>query len=208
MIEEGDVNVLVVAYFDRLVRGLSRQSEILERVERSGGSVLTVDLGEIKTDTASAWLTSTAHGMMAEYVRRMSGERAHEGKQQAIDRASGTPAPSERGTCRAVEPRLLGSGRVEEIRAWGDPFELTTRNIYEAAWGNDREVNARWRQRTPATRTTRDRRAAVVLHLCGATADLTADHVTPIAAGGHPLGQLRTMCRSCNSGRGAGNRET
>ncbi|MBA3735178.1 MAG: HNH endonuclease [Actinobacteria bacterium] len=39
---------------------------------------------------------------------------------------------------------------------------------------------------------------------CGATTDLTADHVTPMAAGGHPLGQLRVLCRSCNSRRGSG----
>jgi 5-methylcytosine-specific restriction endonuclease McrA len=38
--------------------------------------------------------------------------------------------------------------------------------------------------------------------ICGATSDLTADHVTPLAAGGHPLGQLRVLCRSCNSRRG------
>jgi 5-methylcytosine-specific restriction endonuclease McrA len=38
---------------------------------------------------------------------------------------------------------------------------------------------------------------------CGATSDLTADHVTPLARGGHPLGPLRVLCRSCNSSRRA-----
>ena len=38
---------------------------------------------------------------------------------------------------------------------------------------------------------------------CGSTVDLTADHITPIANGGHPLGPLRVLCRSCNSRRGA-----
>jgi 5-methylcytosine-specific restriction protein A len=33
--------------------------------------------------------------------------------------------------------------------------------------------------------------------------DLTADHVTPVAAGGHPHGPLQVLCRSCNSRRGA-----
>ena len=28
---------------------------------------------------------------------------------------------------------------------------------------------------------------------CGATTDLTADHITPLAAGGHPLGPLRVL---------------
>jgi 5-methylcytosine-specific restriction endonuclease McrA len=38
---------------------------------------------------------------------------------------------------------------------------------------------------------------------CGATTDLTADHVTAIAAGGHPFGPLATLCRSCNGRKGA-----
>ena len=38
---------------------------------------------------------------------------------------------------------------------------------------------------------------------CGATEDLTADHVEALANGGHPLGELRVLCRSCNSRRGA-----
>jgi 5-methylcytosine-specific restriction endonuclease McrA len=38
---------------------------------------------------------------------------------------------------------------------------------------------------------------------CGATEDLTADHVEPLANGGHPLGELRVLCRSCNGRRGA-----
>jgi 5-methylcytosine-specific restriction enzyme A len=38
---------------------------------------------------------------------------------------------------------------------------------------------------------------------CGATEDLTADHLTAIANGGDPLGPLLVLCRSCNSRRGA-----
>ena len=32
---------------------------------------------------------------------------------------------------------------------------------------------------------------------CGSTDDLTADHLAPLARGGHPLGPLRVLCRSC-----------
>ncbi len=39
--------------------------------------------------------------------------------------------------------------------------------------------------------------------ICDTSSDLTADHVVPLAAGGHPLGQLRTLCRRCNARRGA-----
>lgn len=33
--------------------------------------------------------------------------------------------------------------------------------------------------------------------------DLTADHLAPVAAGGGQGGQLRVLCRPCNSSRGA-----
>lgn len=74
-VERGEANVIVVAYFDRLVRSLKVQSEILERVEAAGGSILAVDVGTIRTDTASHWLSSTMLGMVAEYHRRMTAER-------------------------------------------------------------------------------------------------------------------------------------
>lgn len=38
---------------------------------------------------------------------------------------------------------------------------------------------------------------------CGATTDLTADHVVPLADGGPLLGRLRTLCRRHNSAKGA-----
>jgi 5-methylcytosine-specific restriction protein A len=34
-------------------------------------------------------------------------------------------------------------------------------------------------------------------------AQLTADHIVPIAAGGDPHGPLQILCRSCNSRKGA-----
>ena len=37
---------------------------------------------------------------------------------------------------------------------------------------------------------------------CGATTDLTADHLIPVIDGGAG-GPLRVLCRSCNSARGA-----
>jgi 5-methylcytosine-specific restriction endonuclease McrA len=40
--------------------------------------------------------------------------------------------------------------------------------------------------------------------ICGSATDLTADHITPLARGGHPLGPLRVLCRRCNSRRAQG----
>jgi len=39
--------------------------------------------------------------------------------------------------------------------------------------------------------------------VCGSTEDLTAEHVVPVAAGGSEDGPLVTLCRRCNSSRGA-----
>src|SRR5262249_30597805 len=78
LIEIGQADVVVVSYFDRLVRSLAVQAEILGRVERAGGAVVAVDVGEVRSDTASRWLSSTMLGMVAEYHRRASGERTRE----------------------------------------------------------------------------------------------------------------------------------
>src|SRR5690349_21464808 len=40
LVEAKQADVVVVAYFDRLVRSLKVQSEVLERVEKAGGAVI------------------------------------------------------------------------------------------------------------------------------------------------------------------------
>ena len=74
-IEKGDASVLVVAYFDRLVRSLKVQAEVVERVEAAGGKVLALDTGEISDATAGSWLSAGMLGMVAEYHRRTTSER-------------------------------------------------------------------------------------------------------------------------------------
>ncbi len=86
MIENGEADVLVVAYLDRLVRSVAIQAAIVERVENAGGGILAVDVGELRTDTASRWLSGTMLGMVAEYARRMTGERTADAKRRAVAR--------------------------------------------------------------------------------------------------------------------------
>jgi DNA invertase Pin-like site-specific DNA recombinase len=86
MVESGDVSVLVVAYFDRLVRSLTVQREVVERVEKAGGGIIAVDVGEVRADTASRWLSSTMLGMVAEYHRRVTAERTQDAKRRAVAR--------------------------------------------------------------------------------------------------------------------------
>jgi DNA invertase Pin-like site-specific DNA recombinase len=85
-VEAGEAEVIVVAFFDRLVRSLAVQRELLERVEAAGGRILAVDIGEVRADTASRWLSSTMLGMVAEYHRRVTAERTIEGKRLAVAR--------------------------------------------------------------------------------------------------------------------------
>jgi DNA invertase Pin-like site-specific DNA recombinase len=84
LVEAGNAEVIVVAYFDRLVRSLAVQRELLERVEAAGGAILAVDVGEVRSDTASHWLSSTMLGAVAEYHRRVTAERTSEGKRRAV----------------------------------------------------------------------------------------------------------------------------
>ncbi len=69
-IEAGHADVIVVAYFDRLVRSLGVQTEVVQRVEEAGGHVLAVDVGQVTEGTAAHWLSGMVLGMVAEYQRR------------------------------------------------------------------------------------------------------------------------------------------
>jgi site-specific DNA recombinase len=89
LVESRQADVVVVAYFDRLVRSLAVQREVVERIERAGGAIIAVDVGEVRSDTASRWLSSTMLGMVAEYHRRVTAERTSEAKRRAI--ADGRP---------------------------------------------------------------------------------------------------------------------
>lgn len=85
-IEAGEADVLVVAYFDRLVRSITVQEEIVRRVETAGGRVLAVDFGEITHDTAAQWLSGTMLGAVNEYTRRSIRERTRGAQERAVAR--------------------------------------------------------------------------------------------------------------------------
>lgn len=75
-IEDGAAEVLLFAYFDRSFRNLRVQGEVIERIERAGGRVRAVDVGEVSNGSAGQWLSSTLLGAVSEYVARSTGERA------------------------------------------------------------------------------------------------------------------------------------
>jgi DNA invertase Pin-like site-specific DNA recombinase len=96
MVEAGEADVIVAAYFDRLVRSLKTQTELLERVEAAGGKVRAVDAGDISAGTSGEWLDSTMRGMMAEYQRRQVIERVRPAMERMIARgvSAGASVPA------------------------------------------------------------------------------------------------------------------
>src|SRR3954447_23559634 len=48
-VEVGRADVIVAAYFDRLVRSLRVQDDLVSRVEKAGGQVLALDVGRVRT---------------------------------------------------------------------------------------------------------------------------------------------------------------
>ena len=86
LVEAGEADVLVAAYFDRLVRSLRVQDELVSRIEQAGGQVLAVDVGQVTNGSAGQWLSSTMLGAVAEYARRVTSERTAGAKRRAVAR--------------------------------------------------------------------------------------------------------------------------
>jgi site-specific DNA recombinase len=87
-VEAGEADVIVAAYFDRLVRSLQVQGEVVQRVERAGGSVLAIDVGEVSEGTAGQWLSGTMLGAVNEYQRRSAKERSAAAQERAVARGA------------------------------------------------------------------------------------------------------------------------
>jgi DNA invertase Pin-like site-specific DNA recombinase len=86
LVEAGEADVIVAAYFDRFFRSVKVQAETVERIEAAGGRVLACDTGEISEATAAQWLSAQQLGMMAEYFRRSVRERSGDAQRRAVER--------------------------------------------------------------------------------------------------------------------------
>ena len=76
MIEVGRADQLVVAYFDRLVRSLKVQLEVIERVERAGGEIFALDHGKLTNGTAAQRLSTNMLGSVFQYFPRSRARRS------------------------------------------------------------------------------------------------------------------------------------
>jgi len=86
LVEAQKADAIVVAYLDRLVRSVAVQLELVERVERAGGTILTLDLGALTNGNATQRLSATMLGAVNAYQRELVAERTHEAKERAVAR--------------------------------------------------------------------------------------------------------------------------
>lgn len=116
-IEAGRAEVIVAAYFDRLVRSLSVQAELVSRVEAAGGGLLALDAGAISTKSAGEWVHGTMLGMMAEYQRRQARERSGEAQARAVARGVAPWPLIPPGYVRDVDGILKPSDQADIVRS-------------------------------------------------------------------------------------------
>jgi site-specific DNA recombinase len=84
LVEAGRAEVIVCAYFDRLVRSLDVQGEVVKRLEQAGGEIIAVDVGRLTNGTAAKRLSSNMIGAVAEYHRGVTAERTVDAKVRAV----------------------------------------------------------------------------------------------------------------------------
>ena len=86
MIEAGEADHLVVAYFDRLVRSLKVQLEVIERVEKAGGEIYALDHGKLTNGTAATRLSTNMMGAVFQYFAEITGEKVQAAQARAVAR--------------------------------------------------------------------------------------------------------------------------
>ncbi len=72
--EAGEADHIVVAYFDRLVRSLKVQLEVIERVEHAGGEIYAIDHGRLTNGTAATRMSNNMMGAAFQYYAEVTGE--------------------------------------------------------------------------------------------------------------------------------------
>ena len=98
MVEAGQADHIVVAYFDRLVRSLKVQLEVIERVEQAGGEIFALDHGKLTNGTAATRMCNNMMGAVFQYFAEVTGEKV--------------TAAQARAVARGVLPQLRGSRPV------------------------------------------------------------------------------------------------
>ena len=86
MVEAGEADHIVVAYFDRLVRSLKVQLDVIERVERAGGEIYAIDHGRLTNGTAATRMSNNMMGAAFQYYAEVTGEKVKAAQERVVAR--------------------------------------------------------------------------------------------------------------------------
>jgi site-specific DNA recombinase len=86
MVEAGEADHIVVAYFDRLVRSLKVQLEVIERVEQAGGEIYAIDHGRLTNGTAATRMSNNMMGAAFQYYAEVTGEKVKAAQERVVAR--------------------------------------------------------------------------------------------------------------------------
>src|SRR5436309_5937234 len=86
MVEAGEADHIVVAYFDRLVRSLKVQLEVIERVERADGEIYAIDHGRLTNGTAATRMSNNMMGAAFQYYAEVTGEKVQAAQERVVAR--------------------------------------------------------------------------------------------------------------------------
>jgi DNA invertase Pin-like site-specific DNA recombinase len=84
MVEAGEADHIVVAYFDRLVRSLKVQLEVIERVEQAGGEIYAIDHGRLTNGTAATRMSNNLMGAAFQYYAEVTGEKVAAARERVV----------------------------------------------------------------------------------------------------------------------------
>jgi DNA invertase Pin-like site-specific DNA recombinase len=113
-VENGKADVVLAAYFDRLVRDVGVQQEVVRRVQKAGGEITALDFGNLTNGTAAVTLSANMLGSVSQFHRDITREKSMPKQQEAIARGA-YPAHNPLGYDRGEDKRLVPSADAEII---------------------------------------------------------------------------------------------
>jgi DNA invertase Pin-like site-specific DNA recombinase len=112
MVEAGAADHIVVAYFDRLVRSLKVQLEVIARVEQAGGEIYAIDHGRLTNGTAATRMSNNMMGAAFHCYADVTGEKVAAARERVVARGVLPNSRISPGFVRGED------GVVVEIRGW------------------------------------------------------------------------------------------
>lgn len=130
-VEQGVASTVLVAKTDRVARGLRTLLAVLDRVERAGGSVVSVD-GTIDTSTAAGRFQTQIMGSVSELERALISDRTKAAL--AVKKAQGVRIGRPAGLPAEVVARIV-TAKTGGASLSGIAAELTAESVATAHGG-------------------------------------------------------------------------